>query len=261
MIIVKIGGGAGLDLARCVHDLAVVSRETPLVIVHGVSAVMNALCESRGIPVRTITSPTGHASRYTDPVTRDLFVEAAESVNRDVVTYFGSTAYGVTGEQVALFGERKAAIRALVDGRICIIRDDYSGTITGIDADNLRGLLSEGFVPVLPPLAQSPDGLLNVDGDRAAAAVASALNADQLIILSNVRGLYRNPADDGTLMRTVHERDMSEALNAAAGRMKRKVIAAGEALSGRVGRVVIADGRIENPVTAALAGHGTVFGG
>ncbi len=82
LLVVKIGGGEGVDMDRCVRDLARLAAQRPLIVVHGVSAAMNALCAERGIEVRTITSPTGHSSRYTDPQTRDVFVEAAQRRQR-----------------------------------------------------------------------------------------------------------------------------------------------------------------------------------
>ena len=102
LLVVKIGGGEGLDMDRCVSDLARLAAERPLIVVHGVSAAMNALCAERGIPVRTITSPTGHSSRYTDPQTRDVFVEAANGVNADLVARLqarGIRRAGMTGDQ------------------------------------------------------------------------------------------------------------------------------------------------------------------
>jgi [amino group carrier protein]-L-2-aminoadipate 6-kinase len=255
-LVVKIGGGAGLDMTRCARDVARVAQERPVVVVHGVSDALNRLCEARGVEVRTLTSPTGHTSRYTDPQTRDLFVEAAESVNAELVALLrenGVEAVGVTG---AICGERKTAVRAVVDGRVRIVRDDYSGTITGVNTD---AILSASGVVVLPPLALSADGLLNVDGDRASAAVAAALDANDLVILSNVRGLYRVFGDEATFVDCVSRDRLDTALGWAEGRMKRKVIGAQEALDGGVRRVVIADGRVEMPVQGALNGIGTQF--
>ena len=114
-------------------------------------------------------------------------------------------------------------------------------------------------VPVLPPMASSDDGLLNVDGDRAAAAVAGALGADTLVILSNVRGLYRDFPDEESFVSRVEFAQLGTALNWAQGRMKRKVLAAQEALAQGVTRVVIADGRGSSAVSRALAGEGTWF--
>ncbi|MCU0514430.1 MAG: [LysW]-aminoadipate kinase [Anaerolineae bacterium] len=260
LLVVKLGGGAGLDVGRSVADLARLAPSRPLVIVHGVSAVLNRLCEVRGVPVKTLTSPSGHTSRYTDALTRDLFVEAAHLVGAQVVA--GLAAHGIAAEQphhLYIRGERKEAIRAVIDGRIRIIRDDYTGSISAVDAGGLRARLAAGVVPVLPPLALSPDGLLNIDGDRAAAAVAGALGAADLVILSNVRGLYARFPDEASLVAHVPRHQLQTALEQAQGRMKRKVLGAEEALMGGVRRVIISDGRTDAPVTAALAGAGTHF--
>jgi len=259
ILVVKFGGGAGLDMAACARDLAQVARTRPVVIVHGVSTAMDALCATRGVEVRTLTSPTGHSSRYTDPLTRDLFVEAAESVGTAWVEALAQ--HGITAQTVApiVTADRKNAVRAVVNGRVQIIRDDYTGQITGADSTPIREVLAAGVVPVIPPLATSPDGLLNIDGDRAAAAIASALGASELVILSNVRGLYRDPSDSATLITRVTAGELSLALDSAAGRMKRKVLGAQEALSGGVSRVIIGDGRAAGAVSAALSGAGTEF--
>jgi hypothetical protein len=127
------------------------------------------------------------------------------------------------------------------------------------DRDQLQQLLQAGYVPVLPPMALSDDGLLNIDGDRASAAVAGALHASALVILSNVRGLYRNFPDETSFVQQVPAHQMTAALGWAQGRMKRKVLGAQEALDGGVERVIISDGRVHHPVQQALAGQGTVF--
>lgn len=262
LLVVKIGGSEGLDMDRCIGDLARLAAQRPLIVVHGVSAAMNVLCAERGIPVRTITSPNGHSSRYTDPKTRDTYVEATENVNAELVAGLqarGIDAAGMIGERVVLRGERKAAIRAVVDGRVRMIRDDYSGSIDSVNAAPLLDALRAGFVPVVPPYAASADGLLNVDGDRASAAIAGALGAAELVILSNVRGLYRSFPDESGFVAHVERHEIERALEWAQGRMKRKVLGAQEALAGGVRRVVIADGRVESPITGALGGAGTEF--
>ena len=171
----------------------------------------------------------------------------------------GVSAVGFVGEDLALVGKRKTAVRAVVNGRVRVVRDDHSGSITGADCQLLRRALDQDQVPVLPPMARSSDGPLNVDGDRAAAAVAGALNAEALVILSNVGGLYRRFPDASTIVADVLLAQIEEALDWAQGRMKRKVLAAQEALTQGVERVIIADGRISDPVSRALAGTGTRF--
>ncbi len=130
--------------------------------------------------------------------------------------------------------------------------------------ERIQHILDSGAIPVIPPLAHSADGLLNIDGDRAAAAIATALSDStiretSLVILSNVRGLYRTWGDESSLIGRVCRDQLPEAEAWAQGRMKRKVLGASEALAGGVQRVIIADGRTTDPVSQALAGAGTHF--
>ena len=262
LLVVKLGGGEGLDLSSACDDLAALVPRRPLVIVHGVSAMADQLCRDLGLEAQTLTSPSGHSSRYTPPAIRDIFVQAAEMANGQVVAALqerDARAQGFLGDDVAIRGRRKSAIRAVVNGRVRIIRDDHSGSITGVEGALLRQTLAGAKLPVLPPMARSADGLLNIDGDRAAAAVAGALNASALVILSNVGGLYRDFPDETSIVDAVPLAQIDRALEWAQGRMKRKVIAAREALAQGVERVIIADGRIPKPVSRALAGAGTRF--
>lgn len=259
LIVVKIGGGAGVDLAASAADLAELARQRPLIIVHGASARMNALCEARGIAVRTLTSPSGHSSRYTDPQVRDVFVEAAGQINEELHALMQQHGIAAQRHDGALQGERKTALRAIENGRIRVVRDDYSGSITQVNTHELLDLLAQGYTPLVPPLAHSADSWLNVDGDRAAAALATALGAAELVILSNVPGLYRRFGDEASLISQVRGSELETALGWAEGRMKRKVLGAIEALQGGVQRVRIADGRHAQPVQRALQGGGTEF--
>lgn len=264
LLVVKLGGADGVDLGAGCHDLvAFLRRERrPLLLVHGVSAEADRLCAAVGHPARTLTSPSGHSSRYTDLLTRDLFVQAAATINAEILACLRDSnidAVGLTGEDTVLRARRKQALRAMVDGRVRIVRDDYSGSITDVAVSQLQRLLAAGRLPVLPPLASSADGLLNIDGDRAAAAVAAALGAAELVILSNVRGLYRDFPQQDSFVTEVAPQQRGCALDWAQGRMKRKVLAAGAALDGGVTRVIISDGRTQHPLKQALAGAGTVF--
>ncbi len=262
LLVVKLGGGEGLDLAASCDDLADIAASRSLLVVHGVSAAMNQLCAELGLEVQTLTSPSGHSSRYTPPAVRDVYVTAAQQANDRIVAALDLReicARGFCGEAVALRAERKKTIRALMNGRVRVVRDDHSGSIRRVEPTTLNVHLEQGHVPVLPPMAKSEDGLLNVDGDRAAAALAGALQARTLVILSNVRGLYRDFPDENSFVSEVRLSQIDSAMDWAQGRMKRKVLAAQEALTNGVERVIIADGRIRNPVSQALAGAGTVF--
>lgn len=263
ILVVKLGGGEGLDLAAACDDLAQIARVRPVVIVHGVSGRMAELCRARGVEQEMLISPTGHSSRYTPPHIRDLYVEAARDANREIVELLRLR--GISAVSMAdvpggvLHGERKTAVRALSNGRVRLIRDDYSGTIQQVNALAVRQALEAGHVPVIPPMADSPDGLLNVDGDRASAAVAAVLRVAELVILSNVRGLLRDTANPDSVIDRLDARQIDEAMGLAQGRMKRKILGVQEAISGGVARVVIGDGRVGQPVSRALHGAGTEF--
>ena len=155
---------------------------------------------------------------------------------------------------------RKDTIQSIENGKRKIIRDDYTGKIETINTQLLQTLLDGGYLPVIAPLAVSAAGeALNVDADRAAAMVAAALQAGTLLLLTNVPGLMRSFPDESTVIRNLPPQKLEEALSFAEGRMKKKVLGAQEALQGGVGRVIIADGRVQNPISDALAGKGTVI--
>ena len=155
---------------------------------------------------------------------------------------------------------RKDSIQSIENGKRKIIRDDYTGKIEQVNGALLELLLDGGFLPVIAPVAVSQKGeALNVDADRAAAMVASALKAETLILLTAVPGLMEKFPDESTLIKQLSQSILPSALEMAQGRMKKKVLGAEEALQGGVGRVIIADGRVEKPISAALAGKGTVI--
>jgi acetylglutamate/LysW-gamma-L-alpha-aminoadipate kinase len=158
-----------------------------------------------------------------------------------------------------LQGKRKAAIRIIENGRQRILRDDWTGTVERVNADLLRLLLDQGYLPVIAPLACSEAGeAINVDGDRAAAAIAAALNAETLLLLSNVPGLLREFPNEDSLIPRIPRAEIEAYLPFAEGRMKKKVLGAGEALERGVGRVILGDARAADSVSRALAGAGTV---
>lgn len=267
MLVIKCGGAAGLDTAAICADIAArAGSGEQMVLVHGGSKEANDLGERLSHPARFLTSPSGVQSRYTDAATLDVLTMAmAGRINPALVSRLiglGVRAVGLSGVDGALVqARRKPANRAVVDGRVRVIHDDLTGKIAGVNAGLLRLLLDGGYVPVVSPPALDPvAGPLNVDADRMAAAIAAALQAECLVILSNVPGLLRDPADPSSLVTTVPPRGMPGCLGLAHGRMKLKLIAAREALCGGVGRVILGDGRLEAPIQKALAGRGTVLG-
>lgn len=265
IIVIKIGGSEGIDLDAVTTDAAsLIASGQRLVIVHGGSHGTSTLAHQLGHPPRFITSPSGHTSRRTDRRTLEIFRMACAALNLALVERLrrlGVNALGLSGIDGGLWvGQRKEAIRSVEDGRVVMIRDDFTGTVDRVNAPLLRTLLDAGYVPVISPPGLSDRGEpINVDADRAAAATAAALGARSLLLLSNVPGLLRAFPDESTLIPVVRRAEIDRAAQAAQGRMKKKVLGAGEALASGVGRVVIADARTANPISAALAGAGTHF--
>ncbi len=265
-IVIKIGGGEGIDPAQAAPEIAQLVRDgRRVVLVHGGSHETNQLAEALAHPTRTITSPSGHTSRRTDRRTLEIFSMAyCGLVNTRVVESLrreGVDAIGLSGIDAGLWiGTRKSAIRAIEEGRTVLIRDDLSGKVDRVNAELLNMLLDSGRVPVLTPPAVTPDGIaINVDADRAAAATAGALQADELLLLSNVPGLLHDPADPSSRIANVNPSTLEAARSHARGRMKNKVLAAEEALGAGVPRVVIASATRDRAIAHARLGDGTMF--
>ena len=265
-LVVKLGGTEGVDFSAICRDAAALLEQGQrLVLVHGGSAEASQLGEALSYPPRFITSPSGFTSRYTDRRTLEIFMMAVNgklnSLLVEQLQGLGVNALGLSGpDGRLLLATRKEAIQSMENGKRKIIRDDYTGKIESVNTRLLETLLEGGYTPVVAPLALSANGeALNVDADRAAAMIAAALHAGALLLLTAVPGLMRSFPDESTLIRSLPRQRLEEAMQYAEGRMKKKILGAGEALQGGVGRVLIADGRLANPITNALAGNATTI--
>lgn len=274
MIVIKIGGSEGIDLGAVCADVArLAAAGQQFVLVHGGSHRTNQVAEALGHPPQFITSPSGYTSRLTDRAALEIFeMVYCGQVNKGIVERLqrhGVNAVGLSGIDGRLWqGPRKSTVRAVIstgvetNGRTRIIRDNLTGKVEQVNTQLLHTLLDAGFVPVLTPPAISYEGeAINVDGDRAAAATAVALNATDLLILSNVPGVLRDFPDEDSLLPAIAAADIDHVAAAyAQGRMRIKLLGAQEALAGGVPRVVLGDARRERPISQALAGAGTVIG-
>lgn len=264
MKVIKVGGGGGIDYEAFCKDL---STHQDFVLVHGGSALLNEVSQKLGHPPRFVTSVSGHESRFTDRRTLELFnMVYAGHTNKMIVEHLqrlGVNAVGLSGLDGRLVeGRQKTALKVIENGKKVVLRGDHSGKIQTINAKLLHLLLDNGYVPVLTPPAISTEGVaINVDGDRFAGQVAVALQAQVLLLLSNVPGLLKTLADEASLIAHIAYEDIDTYIEQVAkGRMKKKLLGAKEALSGGVNKVVLGDARGAGPVSAALAEQGTVIG-
>ena len=268
MLIIKVGGGKGIYYDTVCSDLAkLYHRGRSCLLVHGGSHETNILSEKLGHPPRFVTSVSGHTSRYTDRHTLEIFLMATALLNRQLVAHLqsvGVNSAGTSGlDGQLLVADRKSTLRIVENGKRKILRDDNTGRIRQVNPEPLQAMLDCGLTPVVAPVAISPYGEpLNIDGDRAAAQIATALGAEILLILSNVPGLLNDVTDESSCIPHLAAADLENAIKTLAkGRMKRKLIGCSEALQGGVSQVILADGRTSKPIERALQGLGTTING
>ena len=269
-VVVKIGGAKAVDPAGAVGDVAhLVANGRRVVVVHGGSTVVDETIERLGMEPEYVESASGVTGRFTDAEAMEAFTMAmAGKLNTELTAQFreaGVDAVGLSGVDGGLLsGPRKSAVRVVEDGKKKIRRGEHSGRIESVNADLLSGLLADGYTPVVSPPMEGKEGdggvtPVNADADRAAAAVAGALGAD-LVLLTDVTGVYADPDDPDTLIGSAATPDELDAVeDAAEGFMGKKVMAAKEALAGGSGRVVVADANVRDPIVAALGGEGTTI--
>ncbi len=265
MIVVKVGGSAGINYDLLCADVAALWQEgRKLILVHGGNEETNRVAEALGHPPVFITSPSGYSSRFTDRETLEIFeMVYCGKVNKGVVERLqklGVNAVGLSGLDGRIFeGKHKRSVRSAEGGKVKLLRGDHTGTVEKVNTALLTLLLDHGYLPVLTPPGSSYQGVaVNVDGDRAAAAVATALGAEALLLLSNVPGLLREFPDESSLILEIPAGSVEDYLEFAQGRMKKKLLGAAEAVRGGVKRIILGDARLDEPVRRALAGRGTV---
>ncbi len=268
LIVVKAGGRALMNNMDNILDSIAwaVKAGHRVVFVHGGGDMVTEYSKRLGVEPRFVVSPQGVRSRYTTREELEVFVMALGGLlNKNIAVGLASRGIrpvGLTGvDGFALLGKRKKRIVVLDEktGRRRVIPGGYTGRIVAVNRDLLYTLLRDGYTPVLAPIAYDPEEatLLNVDGDQAAAAVAGALDADTLAILTDVEGLILG----GEVVRklTASEAlDLVEKGRIGAG-MNRKLIEITRALEKGVKYAVITSASKPNPLEAALRGEGTVI--
>ncbi|MEA1930863.1 MAG: acetylglutamate/acetylaminoadipate kinase [Euryarchaeota archaeon] len=269
-VVVKIGGAKAVDPEGAVGDIAeLVDEGRDVVVVHGGSTAVDETLERMGIEPTYVETPGGVTGRFTDEETIEVFeMVMAGKLNTELTTLFrnaGVDALGLSGVDGGLLtGPRKSAVRVLEDGKKKIKRGDHSGKITDVNDELLTDLLADSYTPIVsvPMLGENKDGSVtpvNADADRSAAAIAGALGGE-LIMLTDVTGIYEDPDDPETLIESASTpAELAAVKTAAEGFMTKKVMAATEALDGGSPAVYVADANSDAPVTDALGGSGTTI--
>ncbi len=263
-VVVKCGGNGAVDPAAVCADVAeLAGAGRPVVLAHGGSAEIDSLGDRLGVPRRSLVAPDGVTTRHTDGAALEVVQLALAGLVKPrlvrALVAAGVSAVGLTGLDGGLLrARRKSAHRAMAGGRRVVVRDDHSGRVVEVNGELLWTLLRAGLLPVVSPPALAEDGRpVNADADRAAAAVAAAVGAETLVMLTGAPGVLADPEDEGSVL-TTYEVPAAGAPPHRGGGIGIKLIAAREALLAGVPRVLIGDGRRrDRPVLAALSGQAT----
>ena len=184
-------------------------------------------------------------------------------VNKDLVgliNRYGPLAVGLSGEDANLFTARRKA--AVVDGEPVDI--GLVGDIVATDPGLVRGLIADGRIPVLSSVARGADGdgvVYNVNADTAAAALAVALGAAKLVVLTDVAGLYRDWPASAEVISQLGAGDLEKLLPALSAGMIPKMEACLTAVRGGVPQAHVLDGRLEHAILLEIftdSGIGTM---
>ena len=265
VIVAKIGDrtiGAAFS-AEALDDLERVSRQNAIVLVHGGGNTVTKLAEKLGVQQKFIVSPEGFRSRYTDIETIRVFTMVmAGKINKEIVLSLQGRkipAIGLSGLDGALIrAERKKRLIIRDEGgRRRVIEGGYTGRITDINTGLVQTLLASRYVPVIAPIALgSENEPLNVDGDRTASQIAAALEAELLLLITDVDGVSLN----GTHVSHLSSAEAKDSLENLGHGMITKVHSALDAISMGVSKVIIAPGAVDAPFTSAIQGQvGTVI--
>ena len=204
-IVIKYGGNAMIsdELRKAVmSDIILLSLVgIRVVVVHGGGPEISAMLKKIGHESHFVDG-----LRYTDEETMDVVQSVlCGKVNKNLVAQLnrlGGQAIGLCGMDGAMFQAEQ------LDAKYGLV-----GRITGVNPEPVENALMTGYIPVVSTVAQGVDAdtAYNINADTAAAKLAEALGAEKLILLTDVRGLLRDPKDEETLIHVLHTYDVPRA--------------------------------------------------
>ncbi len=250
-VVIKYGGHAMIndELKQAVLTDVVLMKYVGMhpVIVHGGGPEITGMLKRVNI-----SSSFVGGLRVTDLETMEIVeMVLAGKINKDIVARinsFGGRAVGLSGRDADLLSaEKKRGLVRRTDGVTEMVDIGYVGEIAGVNPDIVSTLIREGYIPVVAPVAAGRTGeSYNVNADTAASAMAVALGADKLIILTDVEGILEDIKDPGSLISVVHRAEVPALTDRGiiGGGMIPKVECCVRALEGGVRTTHILDGRV-----------------
>ena len=258
-IVVKYGGNAMINeelKSAVMSDIVLLQLVgVNVVLVHGGGPEINAMLKKTGKESKFV-----NGMRVTDEETIDIVqMVLAGKVNKSLANQLnlsGGKAIGLCG----LDGNLLKAEKQTKNGDI-----GFVGDITDVDVTVINDVINSGYIPVIATVAGGSEGeVYNINADIAASAIAAKLNAQKLILMTDVRGLLRDKDDEDTLISVVNVSNVPRLKNEGiiSGGMIPKIDCCVEAVRQGVDRAHILDGRIPHSILIELfsdEGIGTMF--
>ncbi len=250
-VVIKYGGHAMID-AKLKHQVAqdIVMMESVginPVIVHGGGPEITAVMDRVGLQAEFV-----HGQRVTDAATLEITeMVLAGKLNGEIVARIqqaGGRAVGLSGKDAGLILAKKHQDES---GRDI----GFVGDVEAVNVEIVNLLNTNQFIPVISPIGADASGqTYNINADTVAAEVASALKARKLVLLTDVRGILRDPKDDETVIPSVQVGEVEGLIadGVITSGMIPKVRACMTALSGGVRKTHILDGRLPHALLLEL---------
>ncbi|MBL8931532.1 MAG: acetylglutamate kinase [Kineosporiaceae bacterium] len=248
IVVVKYGGNAMVDDAlkqAFAEDIAFLrSAGLKPVVVHGGGPQISSMLDRLGI-----ASEFRGGLRVTTPEAMDVVrMVLVGQVGRELVGLIngaGARAVGLSGEDAGMFTARRRG--AVVDGTEVDV--GLVGDVVEVDPAAVLDLIEAGRIPVVSTVAPDEDGqVLNVNADTAAAALAVALDARKLVVLTDVEGVYARWPDTDSLLAELTAEELEAMLPSLQSGMVPKMEACLRAVQGGVPAASVIDGRVAHSV-------------
>ncbi len=253
-IVVKFGGNAMIDenLKKCFASNIALMNQVGIhtVVVHGGGPQIGQLLNQLGMESRFV-----QGMRVTDSETMDVVeMVLGAQVNKSIVALLsqvGGKAVGLTGKDGGLLRARPLQLEQ-IDPEADFMDLGQVGEVESVNVEILQTLKQGGFIPVIAPVGVGEDGRsYNINADLVASAVASALGAEKLLLLTDTSGILNS---DGTLLTGLVPDEINKLVKDGTiyGGMLPKVRCALEAIGSGVNSATVLDGRVENSVLLEL---------